>query len=176
MHWLVSRGPQLILHWQWISFCLWISASVLSLNSSVVKESACHCTRPRFDFWVGKFPWRRDRLPTPVFLGFPGGSDDEESACNAGDASSIPGSGSSPGEGIDYPFRYSWVFLAAQMVKNPPAMQETWVRSLGWGDPPEEGMVTHSSILAWRIPMDRGAWQTRVHGVVKSWTRLSDKE
>jgi len=45
------------------------------------------------------------------------------------------------------------------MIKNPPAEQETWVPSLGWEDPLEEGMATHSSILAWRIPMDRGAWQ-----------------
>ena len=53
-------------------------------------------------------------------------------------------------------------------------MQETWVRSLGWEDPLEEGMAIHSSILAWRIPMDRGAWQATVHGVAKSRTRLSD--
>ena len=46
--------------------------------------------------------------------------------------------------------------LVAQMVKNPPAIRETWVRSLGWEDPLEEGMGIHSSILAWRIPMDRG--------------------
>ena len=61
-----------------------------------------------------------------------------------------------------------------QTVKNPPAMRETWVRSLGQEDPLEEGMATHSSILAWRIPMDRGAWRATVHGVVKSRTRLSD--
>ena len=60
------------------------------------------------------------------------------------------------------------------MVKNPPAMQETWVRSLGWEDPLEEGMATHSSILAWRIPRDGGDWQATVCGVAKSWTRLSD--
>ena len=54
------------------------------------------------------------------------------------------------------------------MVKNLPAMWETWVRSLGWGDPLEEGMATHSSILAWRIPADRGAWQAMVHGVAES--------
>ena len=54
------------------------------------------------------------------------------------------------------------------MVKNLPAMQETWVRSLGWEDPLEEGMTTHSGILAWRIPMDRGAWQATVHGVSES--------
>ena len=61
-------------------------------------------------------------------------------------------------------------FLVAQMVKNLPAMRETWVQSLGWDDPLEEDMATHSSILAWRIPMDRGAWQATVHGVTKSWT------
>ena len=64
--------------------------------------------------------------------------------------------------------------MVAQMVKNPPAMWETWVRSLGWEDPLEEGMATHSSILAWRIPMDRGAWQATVHEVTKSQTRLRD--
>ena len=47
---------------------------------------------------------------------------------------------------------YSWASLVSQLVKNPPAMQETWVRSLGWEDPPEKGKSTHSSILAWRIP------------------------
>ena len=61
------------------------------------------------------------------------------------------------------------VFLVAQMVKNMPAMWETWVRSLGWEDPLEEGMATHSSSLAQRIPKDRGAWQA-IHGVTKSWT------
>ena len=53
------------------------------------------------------------------------------------------------------------------MVKNLPAMWETWVRSLGWEDPLEEGMATHSNILTWRIPMDRRAWQATVHGVKK---------
>ena len=56
----------------------------------------------------------------------------------------------------------------AQMVKNPPAVRETWVRSLGWEDPLEEGMATHPIILAWRIPMGRGAWQATVHGVTES--------
>ena len=60
------------------------------------------------------------------------------------------------------------------MVKNLPAMWETWVQSLGWEDPLEEGMATHSSILAWRIPLDRGAWWVRDHGVAKSQTQLSD--
>ena len=54
------------------------------------------------------------------------------------------------------------------MVKNPPAIQKTWVPFLGWKDPLEKGMATHSSILAWRIPMDRGAWWATVHGVTES--------
>ena len=69
--------------------------------------------------------------------------------------------------------KFSSVNLVAQMVKNPPAIQETWVRSLGQEDPLEEGMATHSSILAWRRPMDR-AWQATVHGITKSQTRLSN--
>ena len=58
------------------------------------------------------------------------------------------------------------------MVENVPAMWETWVQSLGWEDPLEEGMATHSSILAWRILMDRGAWWATVHGVAMSQTQL----
>ena len=62
----------------------------------------------------------------------------------------------------------------AHVVKNLPALQETQVQCLGWQDPLEKGMATHSSILAWRIPMDRGAWWATAHGVAKSWTLLSD--
>ena len=86
----------------------------------------------------------------------------------------IPVSVTSPGEGLGYPLQCSWASLVAQMVKNLPATWETWVRSLGWGDPLEEGMAIHSSILARRIPLDRGAWQATVHGVTKSQTQLSD--
>ena len=91
--------------------------------------------RPRFHSWVAKFPWRKGRLPAPVFLGFSGGSDGKESTYNVGDLGSISGLG----------------------------------RSL------EEGMATHSSILAWRLPIDRGAWQATDHGVTESDTieRLS---
>ena len=70
----------------------------------------------------------------------------------------IPGLGRPPGEGTGYLLQYSWASLVAQMVKNPAIMQETWVRSLSWEDPLEEGMTTHSSILTWRIPMDSGVW------------------
>ena len=85
-------------------------------------------------------------------MGFPDSSVGKESACNAGDPSLIPGLGRSTREGIGYPLQYSWVSLVGQLVKNPPAVRKTWVRSLGWEDPLEEGKDTHSSILAWRIP------------------------
>ena len=64
-----------------------------------------------------------------------------------------------------------WASLVAQIVKNLPAMQETWVQSLGWEDLLKEGMATHSSILAWRIPTNRRAWQATAHGVAMSWTK-----
>ena len=85
-------------------------------------------------------------------MGFPGSSAGKESTCNAGESSSILGLGRSSREGRGYPFQYSWASLMVQMIKNPAPMQETWVPSLGWEDPLEEVMATHSSILAWRIP------------------------
>ena len=84
--------------------------------------------------------------------GFPSGSDSKEFTCNAGNPGWIPGSGRSAGEGIGYPLHYSWASLVCQLVKNPPAVQETWVQSLGREDPLEEGMTAHSSVLAWSIP------------------------
>ena len=84
--------------------------------------------------------------------GFSGSSAGIESACNAGDPRSILGLGRSLGEGKVYPLQYSWASQVAQLVKNLPAVRETWVRSLGWEYPLEKGKATHSSILAWRIP------------------------
>ena len=84
---------------------------------------------------------------------------------NVGDLGLIPGLGRSSGEENGFPLQYFWAYLVAQLVKNPLVMWETWVRSLSWEDPLKEGMATHSSILAWRIPMDRGAWQAKVHGI-----------
>ena len=78
-------------------------------------------------------------------VGFPDTSVGKESACSAGDPGSIPGSGRSP---IGYPLQYSWASPVAQLVKNPPAVWETWIQSLGWGDLLEKGKATHSSILA----------------------------
>ena len=83
-------------------------------------------------------------------LDFPDSPVGKESACIAGDPSLIPGLRRSSGEGIGYPFQYSWASLLAQLVNNPPAMQETRVRSLGWEDPLEKGQATHSSI--WGLP------------------------
>ena len=91
------------------------------------------------------------RIP-PQNMSLPGGSDGKESTCNVGDLGSIPGLAKSAGEGIGYPLQYYWASTVAQLVKNPPAMWETWVQSLGWEDPLEKGTATHSSILAWRIP------------------------
>ena len=85
-------------------------------------------------------------------MGFPGSLVGKESTCNAGDPSLIPESGRSAGEGIGNILQYSWASFVAELVKNPPTILETWVRSPGWEDPLEKGKVTHSSILAWRIP------------------------
>ena len=110
-------------------------------------------------------PWRREQLPTPLFwvakswtwlnyfhLDFPDSSVGKESACSAGDPGLIPGARRSTGEGIGYPLQYFLASLVAQLVKNPPAVQETWVGSLGWEDPLEKGKATHSCILAWKNP------------------------
>ena len=71
---------------------------------------------------------------------------------NRGDVGLIPGSGRFPGEGNGYPLQYSWASPVAQLVKNLPAMWETWLQSLGWEDPLEKEMAIHSSILPRRIP------------------------
>ena len=73
-------------------------------------------------------------------LGFPGSSAGKEFTCNAGDPGLIPGLGRPPGRRIDYPFQYCWASLVAQVVKNLPAVWETWVQSLGWEDPVEKCM------------------------------------
>ena len=98
-------------------------------------------------------------------LDVPGSSDGKESACNAGDPGSIAGLGRSPGEGIGYPFQYSWASLVAQVVKNPPAMQETWVQSLGWEDPSPGG--GHGNPLQYSC-LENPLWQTSLM-VYNSW-------
>ena len=107
-------------------------------------------------------------------MGVPSSSAGKESACNAGYPSSIPGSGRCPGEGIGYSFQYSWASLVDQLVKHPPAIQEIWVRSLGWEDPLQKGMAIQLQYSCLENSMDRGAWQATDHGVAKSQTRVSD--
>ena len=104
---------------------------------------------------------------SPLIRGFPDSSVGKESVCNAGDPGSIPGSGRSSGEGIGDPLQYSWASLVAQLVKNPPAMQETWVWSLGWEDPLEKGMLP--TPIFWP-----GEFRGPSHRVAKSQTWLRD--
>ena len=106
---------------------------------------------------------------TKALLGFPDGSDSKEIPCSAGDLGSIPGSGRSPGEGNGYPLQYSWASPVLQLVKNLPAVQETWVPSLGWENPLEKGKATHSvfwpgefHVLKWvAFPFSRASSQPR---------------
>ena len=104
--------------------------------------------------------------------GFPESSVGKEFVCNAWDPGLIPALGRSPGEGIGYPFLCSQASLVAQLVKNLPAMRETWVWSLGSGDPLEKGKDIHSSILAWRIP-----WTVQSMGLQRvrcDWVTFTD--
>ena len=151
-HWPCHRQGRLVGPW-WVPSChlphlvgFWLAASITP-----------QCPAP-----CAPFPWD-----------FPCDSAGKESACNAGDLGSIPGSGRSSGEGIGYPLQYSWASLLAQRAKNLLVLHKTWVWSLSWEDPLEEGIATPSSILAWRIPIDRGVWWVTVHAGVKSWTQLS---
>ena len=117
--------------------------------------------------------WMIWKWPAYVLLAR-GGSAGKEYACSIGDPGSIPGLGRFPGEGIDYPLQYSWASLVAQMLKNLPTIWETGFDPCIWKIPWRRVWLTHSSILAWRIPMDRGAWQATVNGVTKSQIGLSD--
>ena len=94
-------------------------------HSSVGKESACNAGDPQFDPWFGKFPWRRDRLPTPVFLCFPGGSAGKESTWNTGDLGSIPGLERSSGEGKGYPLQYSGLENSMECIVHGVAKSQT---------------------------------------------------
>ena len=106
-------------------------------------------------------------------MDFPDSSAGKESACNAGDPSLIPGVVDPLEKGQATQSSILGGFPGASDSKESTCNARDWVRSLGWEDPLEEGMATHSSILAWRNPMDRGAWQATVHGVAKSQTQVS---
>ena len=111
----------------------------------------CLQDKPMCDMMPQEPPWEPDGKRS-LRKSFPESSVGKESTCNAGDLSLIPGSRRSSREGIGYRIQYSWASLVAEVVKNPPAMWETWVQSLGWEDPREKGKATHCSILAWRMP------------------------
>ena len=107
-----------------------------------------------------------------MYYSFSGSSAGKEPTCNAGDPCSIPRLRKSPGEGIGYPLQYSWASLMAQTVKNPRAVQDMWVQSLGWKDPMVEVMATHFSILAWKSPWTeepRGLQSTGSQRVGHNW-------
>ena len=95
------------------------------------------------------------------YINFPDSSVGKESAYNAGDPGLIPGSGRSPGEGIGYPLQYSWASLVAQLVRNLPAMRETWVQSLGWEDPLEKGTAAPVATPVF--------WPGEFHGLYSPW-------
>ena len=112
----------------------------------------CHLYWQEDGFFTAE-PLGKPMKSTTLKWGFPDSSVGKESVCNAGDPGLIPGSGGSAEEGIGYPLQYSWASLVAQLVKNLPITQKTWVQSLCWEDP-LKGMATHCSILAWRIPQN----------------------
>ena len=134
----------------------WFGTICCSMSSS----NCCFLTCRQISQEAGKVVWYSHLFKDftqfvvihTVKEGFPDSSVGKESACNAGDPVSIPGSGRSAEEEIGYPLQYSWASFVAQLVKNLSAMPETWVRSLGWEDPLEKGKTTHSGILTWRIP------------------------
>ena len=164
-------------------------ASQHSIDAVAIFLASFPCCLYSYCLTVFIFPW---------YKYFPDRSVGKESTRNARDLGSIPGLGRSPGDRKDYPFQYSvlgnsrdyivhgvtksWTqlsdfhfkdFPVAQVVKNLPAMEETRVQSLGQENPLEKGMANHSSILAWRNPMDKGDWWATVCGVTKSRTQLS---
>ena len=146
-----GREGQILLHryvkWHLAAFKLKFFRTWLIINISMKVIHDSYTFTENITKWVTMFENDIWHL-IPFLQGFPGSSAGKEYTCNAEDPSSIPGSGRSSGEGIIYPLQYSWAFLVAQMVKNLPAMPETWVQPLGWEDLLEEGMATYSSILA----------------------------
>ena len=97
----------------------------MGFPDSSVGRIHLQCRRPCFDSWVGKIPWKRDRLPTPVFLGFSCGSAGKEATCYVGDLGLIPGLGRFPGEGKGYPLQYSGLENAMECIVQGPKELDT---------------------------------------------------
>ena len=141
-------------HWSGFHFllqCMKVKSESEVAQSCPTLSDPMDCSLPGSSIH-GIFQARVLEWLKPFIYCFPDSSTGEVSACNAGEPSSIAELGRSTGEGIGYPLQYSWASLVAQLVMNLPAVQETWVRSLGWEDPLEKGKATHSNIMAWRIP------------------------
>ena len=139
------------------------------LHRASTRHSGWHILPLKKICWVnGCFSCRQQWLNRERW-GFPDSSFGKESACSAEDSSLIPEWGRSAGEGIGHPLQYSWASLVAQLVKNPPAMRETWVRSLGWEDPLEKGKAypLQNSVL-------ENSMDCIMHRVAKSQTGLSN--
>ena len=129
---------------------LWIGVGIIWGGQGAKLGTWCFYTQEleQYSWAAQRYWWLFWATLAAKLAGFPGGSADKESAWSAADHSSISELGRSSGEGIGYSLQYSWTSLVAQLGKNPRAMWETWVRSLGWEEPLENGMATHSSILA----------------------------
>ena len=178
--WCLSAINTAPVHHLWKLLSL--PSALLSLLSHSAHVASCNTAMgwishtPHWSLAVGSCTWFSESLFhwfwvltsssafSSSFLGNYCGSVGKESTCNAGDPGLIPGSGRSPGEGIGYPLQYSWASLVAQLVKNPPAMRETWVRSLGWE---EKGHPLQYSGL-------ENFMDCKVHGVAESRRWLSD--
>ena len=147
---LIYRLPCLPLVLWGISTYMWYCNVLLKSDGSL-----CHFTADKLHplwhllLWASFFPRWCHVIGRPCPRGWssPGSSAGEESVCHAGDPSSIPELGRSPGEGTGCPLQCSWASLVAQLVKNPPAMRQTWVQSLGWESSLEGGTATHSVFL-----------------------------
>ena len=137
----------------------------LNTHSSVfylIRGQASHKPRIHYSGCTAMVCFYSGATKRPFLLGFPDSSVGKESACNAGDPSLICGSGRSTGERIGYLLQYSWASLVAQLVKNPPAMWETWVLSLCWEDPLEKGTATQPTPVF---------WPGEFHGLYSPWGR-----
>ena len=147
-----------------------VSKSMASLVAQLVKNLPAMQETPN-DSWVGKICWRRDRLPSPVFLGFPGGSDGKESACNVGDLGLIPGLGRSPGEGKGYPLQYSGLENSMDCIVHGVAKSQTGLSNFHftlkpisdsvWRLKPSQDLqrkVSHTSSLLKRRQLHKSVW------------------
>ena len=125
------------------------------------------CRRPWFDSWVRKISWRRDKVPTPVFLGFPGGSAGKISTCSAGDLGSIPGLGRFPGEGKGYPLQYSGLENSMDCIVHGVTKSRTRLSNfhfhLGQSRKGERPMRWSEHGNAFRVELTVFLWRTCRH-------------